>query len=213
MIGTTLLLAAFAVVAISMIAYAVTRERQRRRSFERIAPRIGLQSGASTEGLREELARLPSMTKARRHLFTHALRGADSLVCDWRILEGPKERPRRSAQTLVAVRLPGSRLPSFRLMVRTNRRALGDRLIGPAVEFRDATRPEEAIVIAGPDEAALRSVFHEARRSRIDLPPELVIEGGGDWIAGFAPGRRAAPGELAGLLERVRVLADQIVAD
>ncbi len=213
MIGTTLLLAVLGAVAVSLIAYAVSRDRQRRRAFERIGPSIGLRSEASTDGLREELAALPSMTPAKRHVFAHVLRGAESIVCDWRILQGPKDRPRRSTQTLVAVRLPGSQLPSFRLVARGNRRALADRLVAPAVEFGDATRPVEAIKVAGPDAAALRSFFDEARRSRVDLPDDLVIEGGGDWIAGHVPGRRTPPGEVAALLERVRVLAEQIVSD
>jgi hypothetical protein len=213
MVGTTLLLVVFGALAISLIAYGLMRDRQRRRAFERIAPRVGLRVEPSTEGLREALAGLPSMTRTRRHLFSHVLRGAESIVCDWRILEGPKQRPRRSTQTLVAVRLADARLPSFRLAARTNHRALADRLVPPPVDFRDATRPDEAIAVAGPDAAALRAVFDETRRSRIDLPKDLVLEGAGDWIAGFVPGRRTPPGEVAALLERVRVLADQIVSD
>lgn len=212
MFGTTLMLVVFGALAISLIAYAVSRDRQRRRAFERIGPRLGLRSEPSSDGLRELLDALPSMTPKKRHLFAHVLRGADTIVCDWRILAGPKDRPRRSTQTLVAVRLPGARLPSFRLVAHTNRRALADRLVGPIVEFRDATRPEEAIVIAGRDDAALRSVFDEARRSRVELVDDLVIEGGGDWVAGHVPGRRVPIDELAALLERVRVLADQIAS-
>lgn len=212
MIGTTFLLVVFGAVAISLIAYALSRDRQRRRAFERIGPRLGLRIEPSTDGLRELLDALPSMTPRKRHLFAHVLRDADTIVCDWRILEGPKDRPRRSTQTLVAVHLPGARLPSFRLVARTNRRALADPLVGTTVEFRDATRPEEAIAVAGPDEAALRSVFDEARRSRVELVDDLVIEGGGDWIAGHVPGRRMPTDELAGLVERVRVLAGQIVS-
>ena len=213
MIGTTQLLVVLGAVATLLIAYGSTRERQRRRAFERIGPSLGLRVEPSTDGLREELAALPSMTRTRRHLFSHVLRGDESIVCDWRILEGPKQRPRRRAQTLAGVRLPGSRLPSFRLVARSNARARADRLAPSATEFHDGTRPEESIVVSGLNASTLRSYFDQARRSRIDLPKELVIEGGGDWITGHVPGRRTPPAEVAALLERVRVLAEQIVSD
>lgn len=213
MFGTTSLLALLGAVATVLVAYAFAREGQRRRALERIGSGIGLLGGRSADGLRSELGALPSMTPNRRHVFAHVLRSADEIVCDWRVLGKPKERPRRSTQTLVAVRRSGARLPSFRLFAATNRRALADRRVGSVVVLEQATGRGPSLAVAGPDAAALQSFFDAARLAPVDLPDDLVVEGGGDWIAAHVPGRRVAPADLAPLIERVRVLADQIATD
>jgi hypothetical protein len=222
MIASLLVPSVVLAVGTLLVVHALLRDRKRRRALERWGAGRGLASERSAgaagparwgTSVREELGRLPSMTARVRQSFSHVLRNADQIVCDWRIVGGPKDRPRRVAQTLVAFRHEGADLPSFRLACRANRSAFGDRRDVPIVELATEPGVPDRLVVAGPDATVLQRFFDAARRNRLELPEELVVEGGGEWVACYVPRRRIPEPELAGFVERARVVCDPLLDD
>lgn len=198
----------------ALVGFAFAQDRARDRRFEAVGARLGLRferRGHEVARLRESLSRLPGMTRNARHGFFRVLHGPDAIVCDWRVLVRPKERPRRSTQTLVARSHSGSDLPSFRLVAAASSALLAEHEIGPRIEFEAVAAGTPArIAVAGPDAEGLRAFFSAERRSRIDVPEGLVVEAAGPWIACYRPGHKVATDELATFFERCGTLCDQL---
>jgi len=91
-------------VVLALVAFMLTRDRRRGQAFLSLGAGLGLRYEREAKGLAEELKALPGLKKHGRHVFAHALRSPEEVLADWRHLAPPKQRPRRVAQTVFAVR-------------------------------------------------------------------------------------------------------------
>ena len=199
-----------ALAAIAIVAWALSRERRRARVMESVGARLGLRYVGRGTGLEKRLSGIASVASMSRQGFSHLLEGEAELICDWSTTHPLEKRRRVRHQTLLAVRLDGAVWPSFRIVPRgTPVRGLGHSA-GSVVGFPDPGPFDERFRVEAPDHDRILERLSAERRKGLEPPEGLVLEGGGDWLVAYRPGRRLAPQELTAVREQLAICADRL---
>ncbi|MCA9502499.1 MAG: hypothetical protein H6748_13660 [Spirochaetaceae bacterium] len=199
------------VFLLALVVVLGCSDRGRRTRLEGSAAALGLRYvGRSDTLARSTIRSLPSIAAADRSFFTHVMEGADAIVFDWTWRQGMLKLRRREVQTVVALQRSGAERPAFVWTERDAETTSLERALGEPISFPDAPGFGDRYALRGADRPALRARFEAAEPATLRLPEGVRVEGAGEWIAAWRPGRRLEPEEIRALLEALRPTAQRL---
>jgi hypothetical protein len=131
------------------------------------------------------------------HLMVRHEAGRLTLVCDYDFY--PKRR--RPGFTVIAMQVPGRRLPRFQAQPRATPR-VSARLPGAVQQLDDGDGGQPYVVRAPDSDTAVELTEAPVMRFVQSRPPFVSVEAGGEWLVVYCP--RVAVRELEPLLALAR---------
>ena len=199
-----------ALVGLVVLAVALVvacRRDDRAKAFEAAAPGLGMHF---LEDLPEESAEairsLPSFARRTRNFFPRVLASPDVIVFDWVWVDDRLKDRNRESQTVFALREAGADLPRFLLAEKDAITKGDEQAAGSLVQFTTPPEWNDRFALHGEAKSALRELFPADVRSSFRLPSDVRIEGGGEWVVVYRPGRTVVPATVQWELGDVRAL-------
>lgn len=198
-----------AALVLGILVFVACNRADRAKDFAAEGPGLGMQF---SDDLPPEMAAairdMPSVVRRTWNFFPRVLANPEAMVFDWVWQDGRSKDRNRATQTVVALRRPGAAMPGFLLaekaaITREDARAAGDE-----VAFTSPPRWLDRYALHGGDKEALRSLFPEAAREALTLPPGLRVEGAGEWVIVYGPERDVDPAAFQAELASARGIVE-----
>ncbi|MGB0618906.1 MAG: hypothetical protein ACPGVZ_05485 [Myxococcota bacterium] len=198
-----------AVVLLAVLVFGACNRADRARDVASAGPSLGMDFLEDLPADQSAAIRaVPSVARRMRNFFPRVLANPEAMLFDWVWQDDRLKDRNRASQTVIALRLPGADLPRFLLaekgaITREDARAAGGEIV-----FTTPGRWFDRHALHGESPERVRPLFPEAARASIELPSGLRLEGAGDWVLVYEPGRELAPTSFASELARARGLVE-----
>jgi len=174
--------------------------KRRQQGLEWVAQEMGFSFEANPASLEAEgFLELPLLK--RNTGLTDVLRGAvasgEAVVLDVRT-GGGRGAMRR---TVALFRLAGKRLPVFELRPEHLFDKLGAAFGYKDINFESNPKFSRRYLLRGPDEGAVRELFHHGRLMFFEQNKGWCVEGAGEWLAVYRPARMLSHTRVRTFLE------------
>lgn len=191
------------VVVLLVTSYLAKRRRQ---GLERAAQEMGFSFEAEGINLASEgFLGLPLLK--RNTGLSNVLRGSvtsgEAVVLDCQIGSGKSAQ----TQTVACLRLPGMQLPEFELRPENIFHKIGAAFGYKDIDFEGNEGFSKSYLLRGPDEAAVRALFHPGLLAFFEQRTGWSVEGAGEWLAVYKQAKSIAPSKIRESLEEATQVA------
>lgn len=203
------------IISLLVVIFVVTSvmERRRREALAKFASEhsYGYNEDA-TQVLSQHIGglRLFNIGHGRdgRNLIYGDLDGLQFWVFDYRYSIGGGKSRQTHRQTVAVYHLPGRQFPPFDCRPEHFFHKIGEAFGGyKDIDFDSDETFSKRYLLQGAHEGTMRAAFHhDVRRQICELEP-LCIEGAGEWVMFYRPGRRIAVEQIPTLLTSTTPIA------
>lgn len=121
----------------------------------------------------------------------------DASLFDFRYTTGGGRNSKTHRQTVMALHLPESTLPTFELRPENVFHRIGEAFGYQDIDLEQYPAFSKSYLLRGPDPAEIRETFSGEIVDYLERNGGWAINGGGSWIVVYRPGRRVKPDELS----------------
>lgn len=198
-----------AALVLGVLVFVACTRADRAKDFAAEGPGLGMQFSEDLPAETPAAIRaIPSVARRTRNFFPRVLANPEAMIFDWVWQDDRFKDRNRGTQTVVALRVPGARLPRFLLADKESVTREDARAAGDAVTFTSPPSWLDRYALHGEDKDALRRLFPESARASLVLPAGSRMEGAGEWVIVYAPERDLEPAAFAAELSAARTLVE-----
>jgi hypothetical protein len=195
------------VLAVVAISYFVSSIRRRRRTeaLQRVADELGLNfTPQGTEQLVMELGWCDLFSRGRAKKILNLMRGSsggrDVAVFDYQHVTGYGKNKRTSRTTVSLLRSEGPPIPRFSLRPKGAWDKISSWFRSADIEFSNRPQFSRSYLLRGENELGIRVLFTEAVLDFLEIHPGPSIDGAGDSLLFFRPGKCVPPADVSQFL-------------